>query len=403
MLGISLKILIFPFLLLVSSCGSETNKSDIYSDEFLVTDDGNTLFYNGPNAVKANNFTFISFITKKGLVVVKKYKKVMNRYIYIEKYNVHNYFTIKNYLHGMYSDDHATPSIIYDHKKKQLLLTTSFHSSDVFIYKYDFNTNLFTLYLKIKGHFTYPRMIEAHNNIYIIMRSHNNGKGNLAIRTSSDNFSSEKIIVSAKQGENIYASKPALFKEDIYITYSVHKKNALSLRGWMYVKFNINKYNSEKTVSLNNLLDTDYYSNRPTAITNNGNNIIIGTALTYQVRNKNQNRRYYKLQNKILIISIENTKIGSVKKIHENFVLSPYYATSLTFNKDGDYFYFGSLATHSSKAVRASCFQNRTNYMFPSYFGDDVLYVSSNINNYSMKNFDTSLFVCQNVHTDNLE
>ena len=368
--------------------GCNLKKEKIQSEEYLITGNGNLLFYNGPSIAKAHGYIFISYINKEGNVILEKYEN----YKLIKSYIIHDYSNEIYKNRG--ADDHAAPAIIYDKKQDRLIIATAYHKTKLYIYTYSFDDDSFILNKTIVGMYTYPRIIYSDNTVYIILRRSFSDKSDLVILNSSDNFNREYLIKSVRNKSIIYASKPALYENHLYITYSIHIESKKALRGWSYLKYDLKKNVKIDDYDLKHLLDENYLGNRPTAINVVNDKITIGTTL--RLEKYNDDDYYYTLLNKVLIVSINsNTKLEFIN--HENFVLAPYYMTSITLDNNSNYLYFGVSKVYSNKSISNYCFNENDNYMYPTFYDNDLLYTSSNIDSYQMTWFDNSIYLCKYI------
>lgn len=376
------------------------------SKRYILTTNGNYLFYNDPVAIKVKEYIFIGFVDREGVVWVNKYVRSLETLYSLKlvtSYKVHDYSKVIDPKKG-HSDDHAAPSIIYNKKNNEIILVTSYHGSDLYLYKYSFIQNKFKLHKTIKGKYTYPRLLTWHDNTYILLRKQplNGYGGDLVLRNSIDNYTSETIIVPSGDKTIIYGSRPAVSGNSLFVTYSTYYYSTKKLKGWKIVEFDLGAMKSVKTFDLSSYLELNYYSNRPTAITIKDDTIIVGTAMTLTPENsasRHEKDRVYIRKNRVLILTIDLISSKLIKINHENLVLSPYYHTSIALNHNGEYFYFGKNKIFSSLNIDGSCFQGNLN-MFPVFFGRDVLYVSINIDNYySMTNFKNRISLCINPYS----
>ena len=116
-----IKILIF-LMLLISSLSSADKDNE---KEFIVSNNGNFLFYNSPVVAKMNGNIFVAFLNNNGGIVVNKYEND-NVSQTINSYFIHNYVNEINYVNKRIkkiskADDHASPEIIYDNDNNRLI------------------------------------------------------------------------------------------------------------------------------------------------------------------------------------------------------------------------------------------------------------------------------------------
>ncbi len=373
--------------------------SEKSSEKYIISNNGNFLFYNAPVATKANGYIFISFVTREGLIVVNKYSnpKGIDKIRFLRSYIVHDY-SKKIELNGGPADDHSAPAIIYDKINNKLLLATSYHTSDVYLYQYDFEKNIFELHKILKGRYTYPRLINWNNNIYLLLRSMPTDRlaGDLILKSSIDNFNSESTIVSSSTGEIIYASRPTIGNNHLFVSYSILKYSEGRYTNWKIAKFDLkNTTNAVKIFDLDLFVNKGYYSNRPTSIRYKNGTLVVATSIFMDDEaNVHFKNKYYNRKNKILIVTINSNDGSFIKRNHDNTVVSPYYHTSIDINSDGDYIYFSKDLVYSSKKFSKTCFENNNLKMYPNFFDQNILYATINNNSYNITDFNNTIVLC---------
>lgn len=354
------------------------------STVWAITNSGNFLFYNSPVFAQFNNNLFVAFVTRNGKVQVKKYRlDKQNRQQALQHvgvWNVHDYSGTINRRVGL-ADDHAAPSIIYNSEDNRLLLATSYHGSDLFIYEFDFLQNEFNLIKKITGSFTYPRLINWHDDILLVLRDQPKGstKGDLVFYTLSTGFDSSQTIVPSVSGNVVYGSRPDVYGKHIYVAYSTLDYSNKRLVGWNIVKYNLDAMEASDSFDLSNYLDNNYYSNRPTAIRIINNNIMVGTAITFC----SPSFENYVLDNKIVILTLDADGM-LIKKNHVNTVKAPYYPTSIDINTFGDWVYFDKTRPRSSINLDLSLFRGSSN-MYPHFWGRNIFFAANNKDDYKIR------------------
>jgi hypothetical protein len=388
-------ILIFSaFLLSQAACVSINNDIEpaLKGRERLITNDGNFLFYNSPLKADANQLKFIAFLNKEGGVIVEKFKKTNNGMERIDRYKVHDYHETTNRDIGQ-ADDHAAPAIIHDTQNDRILLVTSYHGTDLFIYEYHEKYNDFSLFKVLQGRYTYPRLIEWHGNIYLFARLQPQGikAGDLVVRASADDFATEQIVIPSVAGEVVYASRPAMCENGIYLTYSVLHYETMRLTGWKVIKYNPSTHQITEKRDLTDLLDKNYHSNRPTAIGYKDGQLLVGTA--FFADKQNVSARFFSRKNMVLIAekNLEKDRKFSVKE--RNIVKAPYYHTSISISEDLNWIYFDANKVYSSIDFKGGCFEH-SYMMYPNLFKDAVFYAVVNGQSYEIRNFDNSIVRC---------
>jgi len=365
-------------------------------EKTLITRNGNLLFYNSPSAIIVKNHLYIAYVSNNGEIHVKKYFKIGKIVSFIQDYIIHNHSKRSNKNHGKSIDDHSAPAIVYDKKKDQILLATAYHGTNLHLYQFNIKHNKWHSLKTFKGKCTYPRFMSRNHNIYILYRLQytNTHSGDLVMRSSVDDFIKEDTIIKAQNETVIYASSPFIYKDSFFITYSTHSYSENRLKGWKILKVNFSDITIKKEIDLEKYLDKNYFSNRPTAIYTNEKFIFIGTALYYHEWKDTPN---YSNLNKILIIQIDKTT-NNITILHTNSIHFPYYATSISFDKEGNYIYFDKNKIMSSINDISSCITNK-NMMYPYLFENNLLYAYQN-SSYSIRDFNNSIFLCTDLKSN---
>ncbi|MCK5678819.1 MAG: BNR-4 repeat-containing protein, partial [Flavobacteriaceae bacterium] len=300
---------------------------EIKQQELLVSNNGNFLFYNSPVAVKINGHTFIAFVTREGKVTVNELSvdKVINSFF------VHDYSLNINKKIG-FADDHAAPAIINDTLSNKLLLATAYHGTDLFIYEYKDSLKKFYNIKTLKGNYTYPRLVKYKSEILLfvrkLLRDNNKIFGNLVVLSSKDNFTKERLVLNAYPNSTVYASRPFVDNDAVFLSYSMHDYKKGYLIGWKVLKFDPHNGKTLSQYDLSKFLPDHNYGNRPTSIAVSNNKLLVGTAYFNKIEYFRK-ERFFNRRNKILILEIDLRNKNKIKIIHKNTVLSPYYATDI--------------------------------------------------------------------------
>ena len=385
--------MLFSFILIIACNNDSSNEVQHLGDvETLITNDGNFLFYNSPVVAETKVHQFVSFVTSDGKIIAKKYKKKNSSMDYIECYKVHDYDNVINNDNGS-CDDHAAPAIIFDPQNGRLILATSYHGTNLFIYEYHEEDNAFSLLKVLHGKYTYPRLIEWHGNIYLFARRQPQGikAGDLVIRSSANDFATEQTVIPSVDGEVVYASKPARGLNGIYLTYSVLHYKTMRLTRWKVIKYNPSTHQITEKHDLTHLLDQNYHSNRPTAIGYKDGQLLVETA--FFADKQNVSSRFFSRNNTILIAGKDIADDGRFSIKERNIVKAPYYNTSISIGENLNWIYFDADNVYSSKYFEDDCFDHRY-MMYPNLYNDAVYYAVVNDKSYEIRNFDNSIVRC---------
>ena len=315
-----------------------------------LTSNGNLLFYNSPVIAQIDDAVFLAYTNRMGQIIVDEYQKTSDSLVGLKmakQHLVHDYSEKVAERLGN-GDDHAAPAIIYNPISNELVLATSYHSSDLHVYYFNFKTRQFERDKTILGFYTYPRFINWNDQIILLHRSQLSGYeyGHLAYRSSSDDFTAEDILLRAEKDTTIYASRPFVNDgKEMYLTYSTYLHDEKRLVGWKAVSFNLPTLEVRKIYDLSDVLSSDYHSNRPTAIAVVDKHLTVGTA---QTRGPKLEFRFAELENEVLISEFDLKSGALIKRTHSQKVTAPYYHTSIAMNEKGDFLYFDGKTAISS-------------------------------------------------------
>ncbi|SEP05626.1 hypothetical protein SAMN05444123_107200 [Rhodopseudomonas pseudopalustris] len=187
------------FFVATSTCSAE--RIDLSSSASI-------LHFNSPPAVEADRAIFAGYATGSGGIEVVRIddKKVSRRA------TIHRYDT---------PDDHSAPAL--SERDGSLLVATSHHSSDLFVYRVDLKTLDSSLICHLTGRFTYPRFIRAGPTSKLIVRTEANQGGGLGVIDISGHACSSPVeVIPADPRKFIYATPPAHIDNDIWIAWSVY-------------------------------------------------------------------------------------------------------------------------------------------------------------------------------------
>ncbi len=387
------KVIRYIFLIMLFSCIGIANDSQ---SSFVISNNGNFLFYNSPVITKVNKYIFIAFVNNKGDVIVNKY--VNNNFNHIiDSYTVHKYqdkiLTLNKKLNkNLKADDHSAPAIIYDNYSKKIFLATSYHGSDLFIYVYDKINNRFILYKHIKGNYTYPRFVNSGKELLLIVRDLKKNKkikfANLVYFSSKDKFNKENIIKKALPNSVIYASRPFVFENKIYITYAYYFYQNNDMQGWKVLEFDTVLNKVVKEIDLSKFLGKKYFYNRPTAIAVDKDKILVASA--YFIKRQDLKKiSLYTKKNIVVIIEIDKNNLNK-KIIHKNISMAPYYNTDVFIDKKLNYIYFDKNKVISNNLTYKYCC-NYQYMLYPNVFKNFIIFAKVNNNKYYIRDFNNSI------------
>lgn len=376
------------------------NYSNKFIDKNIIAENGNLLYYNSPMSVYYNNKIYIGYLENSGKIYVKRYNMDMK---FEKTYLVHNYAVIthKNNTDKT-SDDHAAPALIVD-ENNELILATAYHGTDLFLYK--LKNDQFKLFKQINGRFTYPNFIKHDNKTLLFVR-HQNPWGkpyicDLVVLTSQNLFSSARDVITSNLEECVYASRPQIYKNNVYLSYSIHYYNKKYMDGWYIAELNL-KTNKVATLNISNLIGENI-GNTPTAIARKDNNIVVATSYFDKNEYYKQQSNNYTRSNTVKIIKLNlinngggEIKLADTTKIQIETVLEqklkcPYYVTDVYIDDNLNYVFFDKDKLISNAY---SCKLDNINKKYPIIFNNLLFFVKTS-EPYSIRNFNTSLSFCK--------
>lgn len=312
--------LVFAISLL--SCSNNVDSCET----FTITENGNILFYNNPPALMISNEYYFAYITNRGFVKLAK----LSQNGIVEEFGIHNYEDTINYNYGG-QDDHAAPAILYDSKKNAIVIATSYHGTDLFLYTFSLEKKQIMWNKRISGRYTYPQLFYDQGRIFLFIREQKTGKsGDLVYFTSDDLYNRKLDILVSGEGYVIYNGGLVLDYPYVYTHYSKHSYEEGRLIGWEVVKYDLDSHNVIDKCDLGCFLDEAYFSNRPTGIGLYEGKVYLGTAWfnrpgTYI----DAQRDNFSLKNFLLVLSGSmNSRKFRIE--HLGSSLMPYYDTSIS-------------------------------------------------------------------------
>ncbi len=364
---------------------------------YHIVENANILFYNSPIIAETGGYQYIAYLKNDGKVCVSKISRNLKP---IESYVVHDYGQLiaqinrRRYLGE--ADDHAAPALIYDAKLDTLLLATSYHGTDAYIYKFDKTENRFIQIKQLKGYFTYPRFITYNNNTLLFLREQvgkNRKTGNIIMYNSSDNFSQKELVKESEKDKIIYASRPFLNHNDVYFSYGYHNYQKKYIEGWYILVYNLEN-KSSKVINIS-VHAEGFIENRPTGIAVKDDTIRVGTSYLDQNAKDDYIKRHpsFELCNTVKIIDVKkDDKDYKVNKVFEKRVQLPYYGSSVYIDEKLNYVFFDG-----NKIISNLSFLNLNfdfdKKMYPYIYQNHLFYVVPTTKNatYQIRNFHTDL------------
>lgn len=359
-----------------------------FGEESLVASDGNFLFYNNPVSVDFAERNYIAFVNSKGEVRVR----ARGRDGEVQNFLVHDYGPIINRSLGM-SDDHAAPAIIVDKKGNRLLLATSYHGTDLYIYEFYEGLDNFRLIKEVLGRYTYPRFLEYGSDVYLMSRLQLGGlRGELVVRQASDKFSTEQTILSSLEGEVVYAGQVAKSDMGMVVSYSVHSYKEARLIGWKVVEYDFINGAVIKSCDLSNFLGSEYFTNRPTGIGYKSGSVLVASSYFDEEDSVRAEEKVFSSKNRVLIVKGRLADCENFKIEHDGYARAPYYHTDIAVNQSLDWIYFDGERQVSNRFY-FGCFK-RDRMMYPSFHASGVVYAVMNEGSYGIRNFKNSIVNC---------
>lgn len=175
----------------------------VFGEEVVVSFNGNFLFYNAPvmQTEPGHGLEYVGYVSRWGGVWVSTLDVRGERPSVLKRELVHDYHEDIDAERG-YADDQAAPALILDVSGDRLLLATSYHGSDLFIYEKPLRSSAaFRLLDRIVGRYTYPRFFTIDDQIYLLARRQSEGvlDGDLVMRSARDGFVSETVVVESRK------------------------------------------------------------------------------------------------------------------------------------------------------------------------------------------------------------
>lgn len=157
----------------------------------VVDEDATLLYYNSPAAVQTPMGIAIGYITATGSVEVT----ILGE----------DRLTLPVHDYGA-PDDHAAPALWWDGER--LLIATSFHGSDLFLYQMNEEGQLSRL-CQWEGRYTYPRFFKANTGIELLVRLQVEPKiGDLVSLKIGTTCGAPTTLAQANPGQILYAAAP---------------------------------------------------------------------------------------------------------------------------------------------------------------------------------------------------
>lgn len=359
-----------------------------FGEENVVASNGNFLFYNNPVSVNFGGKDYTAFVSSEGEIRVKSRGGDGE----VQNFLVHDYGAIINRSLGL-SDDHAAPAIIIDKERNRLLLATSYHGTDLYIYEFYEGLDNFKLIKEVAGRYTYPRFLEYGSDIYLVSRLQPSARsGDLVIRQASDNFSAEQTVLSSLEGEVVYAGQVAKSDVGMVVSYSVHSYKERRLKGWNVVEYDFVNGAVIKSCDLGGFLGPEYFTNRPTGIGYKNGNVLVASSYFKKEDSDRAQMKVFSSKNRILIVKGRLTDCKTFKIEHDGEARAPYYHTDIAVNQSLDWIYFNG-ERHVSNRLYVGCFK-KDRMMYPSFYASGVVYAVMNKESYGIRKFNNSIVNC---------
>lgn len=310
----------------------------------------------------------------------------------VRNFLVHDYGVVINRFLGM-SDDHAAPAIVVDKERKRLLLATSYHGTDLYIYEFHDELDGFRLIKEVSGRYTYPRFLRYKDDVYLMSRLQSRRmNGDLVVRKASDKFSTEQSILSSLDGEVVYAGQVARSDAGMVVSYSIHSYEKARLIGWKVVEYDFASNAVVRSCDLSGFLGAEYFTNRPTGIGYEDGRVLVASAYFNKEDSARAERRVFSSKNRILIVKGRLADCGDFKVEHDGYARAPYYHTDVAVNQSLDWIYFDRERQVSNRFY-VGCFK-RERMMYPSFHDSGVVYAVMNQESYAIRNFNNSIVNC---------
>ncbi|WP_322629718.1 hypothetical protein [Halothiobacillus sp.] len=298
-----------------------------------------------------------------------------------------------------HADDHAAPAIIQDVTRDRLLLATSYHGSDLFLYEKPLGSaQPFKPLVQIAGRYTYPRFLLANGETFLLARRQSEGvlDGDLVMRSSRDGFASEQVVIPSREGHVIYASIPAIHESSMYIQYSTLSYESRRLEGWDLVEYDLDSGAIKKGVDLSGLMPRECAHNRPTGLAVDEDVITASTACFRQgFEPAKPEYRFFSRRNDIRILELPRERLGAshAQVIHDGEAIAPYYHTSVSIHPDGTWVYFDEAEIRSNREVPSACRPTSLS-MYPNLTSSALYHAVPVHGFYESRNFHNELHRC---------
>lgn len=359
-----------------------------FGEESLAVSDGNFLFYNNPVSVGFGGKNYIAFVNSEGEVRVRS----EGRDGEVQSFLVHDYGAIINRSLGM-SDDHAAPAIVVDKERNRLLLATSYHGADLYIYELHEGLDGFKLIQEIAGRYTYPRFLEYKDDVYLMSRLQSRSmNGDLVVRKASDKFSTERVVLSSLDGEVVYAGQVARSDVGMVVSYSVHSYEEARLIGWKVVEYDFISNAVVSSCDLSGFLGSEYFTNRPTGIGYKNGSVLVASSYFKKEESVRAQSKVFSSKNRVLIVKGRLADCADFKIEHDGYAQAPYYHTDIAVNQSLDWIYFDGERQVSNRFY-VGCFK-RDRMMYPSFHASGIVYAVMNQESYGIRNFNNSIVSC---------
>lgn len=359
-----------------------------FGEESIAVSDGNFLFYNNPVAVNFGGKKYVAFVNSEGEVRVRSEGRDGD----VQNFLVHDYGAIINRSLGM-SDDHAAPAIIVDQEEKRLLLATSYHGTDLYIYELHEGLDNFKLIKEVAGRYTYPRFLEYKGDVYLMSRLQSRSmNGDLVVRKASDKFGTEQTILSSLDGEVVYAGQVARSDVGMVVSYSIHSYEEARLIGWKVVEYDFISNAVMSSCDLSGFLGSEYFTNRPTGIGYTNGSVLVASSYFKKEDSVRAQAKVFSSKNRVLIVKGRLADCENFKIEHDGYARAPYYHTDIAVNQSLDWIYFDGERQVSNRFY-VGCFK-RDRMMYPSFHASGIVYAVMNQESYGIRNFNNSIVNC---------
>lgn len=176
----------------------------------ILSESAAILHYNAPAAVSDGETVFAGWIGGDGGVEIAR----IDRHQLTAKAAVHKYDG---------PDDHAAPALAL--KDDRLIVATSHHITDLFVYSVDRNTLAQELLCHVPGRFTYPRLLSSpEGHLLLFIREQTDKAGHLSKITIDAGCTKPEVVITANEREYIYAAPPGYFDSKVWLAWSVYSE-----------------------------------------------------------------------------------------------------------------------------------------------------------------------------------